>query len=41
MNQKGTFESINITLFEDPAEICETLQNITPAPVPEWTIKGS
>jgi len=40
-NQKGTFESINITLFEDPAEISETLQNNTPAPVPEWTVKGS
>ncbi|WP_319593060.1 YdbC family protein [Bacillus paralicheniformis] len=40
-NQKGTFESINITLFEEPAEISKTLQNNTPAPVPEWTIKGS
>ncbi|MDE1361635.1 hypothetical protein CHCC20488_0308 [Bacillus paralicheniformis] len=40
-NQKGTFESINITLFEEPAEISKTLQNNTPAPVPEWTVKGS
>ncbi|MDI5790644.1 DUF4937 domain-containing protein [Bacillus licheniformis] len=40
-HQKGTFESINITLFEDPAEISETLQNNTPAPVPEWTVMGS
>jgi len=40
-NQKGTFESINITLFEEPAEISKTLQNNAPAPVPEWTIKGS
>ncbi|MFC1285291.1 YdbC family protein [Bacillus paralicheniformis] len=39
-NQKGTFESINITLFEEPAEISKTLQNNAPAPVPEWTIKG-
>ncbi|MCJ2148530.1 DUF4937 domain-containing protein [Bacillus sp. B19-2] len=40
-NQKGTFESINITLFEEPAEISKTLQNNAPAPVPEWAIKGS
>ncbi|MDN5389766.1 DUF4937 domain-containing protein [Bacillus paralicheniformis] len=40
-NQKGTFESINIALFEEPAEISKTLQNNAPAPVPEWAIKGS